>query len=501
MPLTTLFLDLNSYFASVEQHVNRDLRGKPIAVAPITGDGGCCIAASYEAKAFGVKTGTRVGEAKRLCPKITIVDARPRLYVHMHERIKKAVEAHVPIHKVHSIDEFSCRLDRHQRPPEQAHALALAIKRTIRSHCGVVMRCSIGIAPNRSLAKLGTDMMKPDGLVILNESDLFPDGGKIGHLSAQELAGIGPRMMKRLEYCGVSTIGDLTRKTEKELRDIWGGIWGERWYHILRGAEVHEPATHKGSVGHQHVLAPELRHSEGARSVAYRLLLKAGARLRHKDYKLAARKLTLSLNFVGEFGGNPWEGGSWHETRSLGEGCTDTTSMLQALDDLWALASPLLKTKAPILVSVTLHDLVNEQSQTLPLFPEEMKNNRISIAMDKINQKHGANTLYTANIHNARSHGTGGIAFNYVPNLDVVDSVQSRQRIGADEKHLTDRELLDLIEAGVDRDPNTPPVSLTPVKHEFEKDDYSNDIRDDKDYFGNTQYTDPDFDELPPDDF
>ncbi len=452
MPLTTLFLDLNSYFASVEQHVNRALRGKPIAVAPITGDGGCCIAASYEAKAHGVKTGTRVGEAKRLCPNITIVDARPRLYVLMHHRIIEAVDTCIPIDKVHSIDEFSCRLDRTQRDPEKAKQLALNIKKAIRKHCGVVMRCSIGIAPNRVLAKLGTDMMKPDGLVILRDEDLVPDGGKIAHLSAQELAGIGPKMMKRLEYAGVRTIGDLTRKTEKEMRTLWGGLVGERWYHWLRGAEVVEPPTHKSSIGHQHVLAPDLRNIEGARSVAYRLLLKAAARMRHDNY--AARKLSLSLYFVGEFSGNPWGAGNtegWHETCSLGEGCTDSNSILDALNDLWSKAVPTLRDKAPIQVSVTLHDLVNAESQTLPLFVKERKNTNISKAMDAINKKFGANTLYTANIQDAREHGTGGIAFNYVPNLEIADSVQSRQR-GTEEdgKMMSDEDMKALIEAGVD---------------------------------------------------
>ena len=90
--LRWLFLDLNSYFASVEQELVPSLRGRPVAVVPVVADTTCCIAASYEAKAFGVKTGTQVGEAKRMCPGIELVEGRHELYVEYHNRIVEAVE-------------------------------------------------------------------------------------------------------------------------------------------------------------------------------------------------------------------------------------------------------------------------------------------------------------------------------------------------------------------------------------------------------------------------
>jgi len=452
LPLTTLFIDLNSYFASVEQQVAPQLRGRPVAVAPVVSDAGCCIAASYEAKKFGVKTGTRVGEAKRLCPSITILDARPRLYVLMHHRIIAAVDTCIPVHKVHSIDEVSCRLDRLQRDPQRARQLALDIKNAIHARCGSWMRSSIGIAPNRPLAKLATDMQKPDGLVILRDEDLTPQGGVIGHLSAQELAGIGPRMMKRLEHAGIRTIGDLCQQNEKQMRRLWGGMVGERWYYWLRGGEVHEPPTHKGSVGHSHVLAPQRRDPAQAKSVAFRLLLKAAARLRHDNY--AARKLTLSIRLVGENSVSAWGGGRWEATAALGDGCIDSGTMLDALGELWKQADQHMREMPPVQVAVTLHDLVNAQSQTLPLFNDERKLGRISIAMDKINAKFGANTLYTANIQDARTSGTGGIAFNFVPDLSIPDSVQSRQgsesgRTQQPTPRLTDAQANELIETSL----------------------------------------------------
>ena len=105
-----LFLDLNAYFASVEQQVNPALRGVPVAVVPVMTDTTCCIAASYEAKAFGIKTGTLVREAKALCPSLRLVEARQDLYVDYHHRIVKTVDSCVPVESVLSIDEMICRL-------------------------------------------------------------------------------------------------------------------------------------------------------------------------------------------------------------------------------------------------------------------------------------------------------------------------------------------------------------------------------------------------------
>src|SRR5579864_8717538 len=105
-----LFLDLNSYFASVEQQDRPELRGKPVGVVPMLADTTCCIAASYEAKAFGVRTGTIVADAKRLCPEIILIEGLHELYVDYHHRVVEAVESCLPVTAVCSIDEMACRL-------------------------------------------------------------------------------------------------------------------------------------------------------------------------------------------------------------------------------------------------------------------------------------------------------------------------------------------------------------------------------------------------------
>ncbi len=131
-----LFVDLNSYFASVEQQDRPELRGKPVAVVPMHADTTCCIAASYEAKAFGVKTGTIVADAKRMCPGIILLEGRHELYIRYHHRIVEAVESCLPVTAVMSIDEMACRLMGRERPLLAALELGRKVKQTIREKLG-----------------------------------------------------------------------------------------------------------------------------------------------------------------------------------------------------------------------------------------------------------------------------------------------------------------------------------------------------------------------------
>src|SRR5207244_2596602 len=123
MALNYLFVDMNAYFASVEQQERPALRGRPVAVVPVKAETTCCIAASYEAKAFGIKTGTMVRDARQLCPELCVVEARPKLYVETHHKIVAAVDSCLPVDARLSIDEMICRLQGDERRPEAAVAL------------------------------------------------------------------------------------------------------------------------------------------------------------------------------------------------------------------------------------------------------------------------------------------------------------------------------------------------------------------------------------------
>ena len=157
-----LFIDMNSYFASVEQHLRPEFRGRSVAVIPVESENTCVIAASHEAKRFGVKTGTRVSDARQMCPGIVLVKARPDLYVKVHHAILRSVDKCAPVHKVYSIDEWAIRLQGREQKPEVAVALGTQIKRQLLQDFSPWLTCSIGIAPTRLLAKIASDLQKPD---------------------------------------------------------------------------------------------------------------------------------------------------------------------------------------------------------------------------------------------------------------------------------------------------------------------------------------------------
>ena len=251
-----LYIDFNSYFAAVEQQRRPELRGKPVAVVPVMADTTCCIASSYEARKFGVKTGTQVREAKRLCPGLELVEAEPVVYVDYHHRLVETVESCAHVEKVLSIDEMYCELHGREQRPEFAVALARQIKSTIAARVGTELRCSIGIAPNVFLAKTATELQKPDGLTVIEKKDL---PGCLFGLELRDLCGIGRQMEKRLNAHGITSVEALCNADEMQLRQVWGGIGGLDMYAKLRGEWTDLLSTQRSSVGHSHVLPPALR--------------------------------------------------------------------------------------------------------------------------------------------------------------------------------------------------------------------------------------------------
>ncbi len=223
--LNWLFVDMNSFFSSVEQDARPELRGRPVGVVPMMADTTVCIAASYEAKAHGVKTGTIVADAKRLCPGIALVEARHELYVEYHHRIVEAVESCLPVTAVLSIDEMACRLMGRERPLLAAMELGRQVKARILERVGPRMRSSVGLAANRYLAKVASDMEKPDGLVALTQ-DILPEA--LRQLTLRDLPGVGAQTEKRLNEKGIQSMEALLALDCEQAGELWGSVWGER---------------------------------------------------------------------------------------------------------------------------------------------------------------------------------------------------------------------------------------------------------------------------------
>jgi DNA polymerase-4 len=260
-PVQWLFLDLNAFFASCEQQENPALRGQPVIVVQTLTESAVAIAVSYAAKAFGIKTGTLMRDARRLCPAVVPVRANRRLYTEYHERILKAVDTCLPVEKVCSIDEMACKLMGIERQVPAARILGVKVKRALREQTGECLSCSVGIAPNVFLGKVGSDLQKPDGLVVITKNDL-PD--ILLRLELQDIYGIGNRMEQRLHRAGILNGEQLWNATPSQLRRVWGGVNGLLFHQMLHGVDIQPPTSrYSKSIGHQHVLEPELRTKKG----------------------------------------------------------------------------------------------------------------------------------------------------------------------------------------------------------------------------------------------
>lgn len=394
-----LFLDLNSYFASCEQQENPALRGKPIVIVQTLADTACAIAASYEAKRLGIRTGTLVHEARQMCRDVIPVQARHKLYTLYHDRILEAVDTCLPIEKVASIDEMACRLMGTERQVPVARELAMKVKRTLRERLGECMTCSIGLAPNVFLGKVASDMQKPDGLVVITKDNL-PD--VLLGLKLQSIYSIGPRMEQRLNRAGIYTVADLWNASSAHLRRVWGGIHGLLFYQMLHGVDIQPPSSaHAKSMGHQHVLEPELRTNAGAKNFAHHLLAKAAERLRRNDYY--CRRLGLSLSWVGHQG-------SWWNDIGFQETC-DTGFLLARLENLWARVPPF----KPLAVGVVLLGLVPADRHQGDLFAANQRQQKLSPVIDRINQRYGRNAIGFGLLPPTVRGFKGHAAFQHVP--------------------------------------------------------------------------------------
>jgi len=395
--LRWLFVDMNSFFASCEQQKNPDLRGQPVAVAPMLVDTTCAIAASYEAKAFGIKTGTPIWEAKKLCPSLKIVEARPKLYVEYHHRILEAIETCIPVEVILSVDEVACKLDKKQCNPETAHALALTIKSAIRERVGVALTSSIGIASNKLLAKLASDMQKPDGLVILTPQNL-PDA--ILHLDMSDISGIGDNMEARLRAAGINTMADLWAADPQRLKRIWNSVVGLRFHALLHGADLPTPINPTRSIGHQHVLSPDERTMEKATPVIRQLLVRASQRLRTDGFY--CRRLYLEIKWVQNLG--------YHADECRFKETQETHFLLINLMRLWSNA-PDFK---PLRIGIVLADLRPQASHQPDLFDKPKAPNLIR-AIDVLNSRYGRGTIHYGMSIPAM---TSKISFTRVPKLE-----------------------------------------------------------------------------------
>ncbi|UTX51452.1 hypothetical protein KI440_00620 [Candidatus Saccharibacteria bacterium TM7i] len=379
-----MHVDLNSCFATVEQQSRPMLRGKPIAIVNRRTEKTAIVTASYEAKEKGVKVGMKLAEAKLLCPDIVALETDAPKYRYVYHKLLAIMQDYSAHVTMKSIDEGI--IDFHQADSTtQARDLVeigYEIKQRLKDEVGVWMRCNIGIATNRFLAKTAAGLHKPDGLDVITSQNIQQ---VLGELKLTDLTGIAHRNQARLNSVGITTPLQFFDADAEVLRKIvFKSVVGEWWYKRLRGFEVDDVATQMRRVGRQYVLERfDLKREEVLQRL-YHLCESVGGRLRGKE--LAARGVYVYAKTR--------QGKYWHSsTLSPLPFSSDKTIYQQAT---------LLFEKAPSDIrEIGVHcyelEAADFRTSQLSLFAEDLvREQKLVQAIDSVNSQFGERTVHAA---------------------------------------------------------------------------------------------------------
>src|SRR3989344_6324306 len=299
-PSTLMHIDLNSCFATIEQQANPKLRGKPIAVAAYTTPSGCILAPSVEAKRFGIKTGMRVKEGKLLCPELIVLSSDPAKYRDVHLKLRQLISSYTNNFSPKSIDEFVLDLEGYPSFTKGMREIGREIKARIKKEIGDWLTVSIGIAPNRFLAKTAAGLKKPDGLDEINKSNFWEIFSK---LKLTYLCGIAKQNSARLGSFGIYTVLDFYNADIRTLKNTFHSVVGYDWHLRLRGWEIDDVQFGRRSYGNSYALPKPLYKKEDLAPILQKLVEKTGFRLRRAGYKTSGVHVAILYR----------DGNFWHK--------------------------------------------------------------------------------------------------------------------------------------------------------------------------------------------
>ena len=384
-----MHIDMNAFFASVEQQTDPELRGKPIAVI---GTGRTVVTtASYEARAFGVKTGMNTWQARQACPQILFVVGDNRKYADTSTRIIAMMRDYTPLVEVFSIDEAFLDVTGSLKLFGSAETIAFLLKARIRHEFGLT--CSIGIAPNKLLAKLASEMQKPDGLTIIAPDRVTT---VLEQMPVKELCGIGKNVGKQLANLNIFTCGQLGRYPVDVLKRRFGVV-GERLSLMGRGIDdtpVIPPEEEQAvkSVGHSMTLAQDVTGREGLCKYLLQLAEMVGRRARR--YHVAGKTIHIVLRY-GDFTTVGRQQTRNSPTNQSEEIYQDALAILDTFD----LSRPVR------LLGVRITNLTHHAAQ-LPLFEKERKASLLAAAMDEANDRFGEFAVTFASVLETEEKGS-----------------------------------------------------------------------------------------------
>jgi len=374
-----IHLDMDAFFASVEQLDNPELRGKPVIVGGAPNERGVVSTCSYEARRFGVRSAMPLTEAYRRCPQGIFVRGRGWRYAEISEAVLVIMSAFSPLLEPVSIDEAFLDVTHSFKLFGPGPDIARTIQRRVKDELG--LSCSLGVAPNKFLAKLASDLKKPAGLVVITEENAK---ATLAPLPIEKIWGVGPKTAEQLKKIGFATIGDIQRADisllERRLgvhgRDLWCLAHGQDERPVANSDEVK-------SVGHEHTFDVDIADLEAVKSTLLALAAKVGRRLRRKGLKCKVVHLKLRYH----------DFTTYTRQRSLGQSTNLDHEIYNAAVEL---LTAHFDGRPVRLIGVSVNQLsaLGESVEQLNLLaPPPERQRKLAKVLDSIKEKHGEKSI------------------------------------------------------------------------------------------------------------
>ncbi|MCU0679601.1 MAG: DNA polymerase IV [Planctomycetes bacterium] len=374
-----LHIDMNSYFASVEQQANPFLRGKPVGVCAYLSPGGCIIASSAEAKQKGIKTGCTVREALALDPKVVLLENEPAKYRSTTEKLYAILKAYTDRMEPYSIDEAFLDLTGWVKGWVKAEKIGREIQARIKAEIGGWLNSSVGISFTKFLAKFASDIAPKKSMLVIDTREKL--AGLLKDRPLTDAWGINIRMEARFNFLGIKNLLDLKNYSPDRIRRalgrygyyLWAGVNGEEITSVLAGA----PAPK--SVGHSYCVPKHTTDKGYLAPVLYKLCEKAGRRLRALDRE--ARVIQVGWAYT--------RAGGVHKSWTLPEPMFTAEEIFTPASSFLSSARLLLPVRM-LFISVARLEPVSAQ---MSLFEDNLSRKELSRALDKLNDKYGEYTV------------------------------------------------------------------------------------------------------------
>ena len=421
--ITTLYIDFDAFFANVEKQLCPEEAHRPVGVSAFPSEHSAIIAQCYVAKAHGLYRGINVKEAKALCPNLRVISARHDVYVEMHHKIIRAIETHLPVKKVWSVDEMEC--DFGSLSDKSCIRIARDIRAQIHQDIGAYVTPSIGLSSSNLLAKIAAEMNKPNAFEILHPKDL---PGRLLEVPLRDVPGIASGIEKRLNAAGIYTMEELWHSSPKQARAIWHSVEGERVWWMLHGYPVEKAPTKRAMYGHSRQLSGEWTSKKRAEDCLRLLACQAARRMRKDGF--VATKLSVSIKDQRK---ERWSA-ELHTTP-----IRDDYSVLRLTRRAYGVCLRQGDIRAVRQVYITLHGLTRDGAFSDHFFQAEtdmaqrQKLSRLSDAIDATNLKYQSDVLTVGLQEQPPGDYAGGkIAFGRIPDaMAFAKRVQAQAEDGA----------------------------------------------------------------------